>query len=409
VILKFVHSIAERALFYDWIQLLFGALQVHAHAAKHVPATGPGEYVLDVGGGTGNFRKYWPANCRYVCLDLEIPKLHRFLRGSKNGIAIQADATQLPIPHGSVHAVVCKFVAHHLSREMLERVLKECARPVFADIRPDTLNLDETRLAERITPKTKAIVVVHYAGVGCEMDSILDTAKRRGIVVIEDNAHGLFAAYRGNNLGTFGALATLSFHETKNISCGEGGALLINDPNLVERAEILRDKGTNRARFFRGQVDKYTWVDRGSSFLPSDLLAAFLFAQLEALERIQEIRERIWQRYNEGLKEFCAERGWHTPHVPAHCRQSYHMYYLLVRSLEQRQALIAHLRSRGIMAVFHYVPLHLSDMGRQLGGVVGMCPQTEDISDRLIRLPFYNGLTEIDQERVIDAVLAFPA
>jgi dTDP-4-amino-4,6-dideoxygalactose transaminase len=281
------------------------------------------------------------------------------------------------------------------------------ARPVFCDIRPDTLNLDESKLESLIKPKTKAIVLVHYAGVACEMDPILEIARSHNVRVIEDNAHGLFGAYRDRSLGTFGALATLSFHETKNISCGEGGALVINDPAMIERAEIIRDKGTNRARFFRGQVDKYTWVDRGSSFLPSDLLAAFLYAQLESSERIQALRGGIWQAYFEQLAQYCAERRWQRPIVPSHCEQSYHMFYMLLRSLEQRQALIAHLRRHGILGVFHYVPLHLSEMGRRLGGAPGMCPQTEDISDRLLRLPFYNGMSEAEQSRVIEAILAF--
>ncbi len=281
------------------------------------------------------------------------------------------------------------------------------ARPVFADIRADTMNLDEAALASLVTPRTKAVVVVHYAGVGCEMDAIMETVRDRGLVAIEDNAHGLFGYYRGRSLGTFGALATLSFHETKNISCGEGGALIINDQSFAERAEILRDKGTNRGRFYRGQVDKYTWVDRGSSFLPSDLLAAFLFAQLESAERIQAVRRRLWHAYADGLADWCELTGARAPVVPEHCEQSYHMFYLLMPSLEQRQALIAHLRRQGILGVFHYVPLHLSEMGRKLGGVPGMCPRTEDLSDRLVRLPFYNGMTGGEQERVIEVVRTF--
>ena len=281
------------------------------------------------------------------------------------------------------------------------------ARPRFVDIRPDTLNLDETRLERAITPRTRAIVPVHYAGVGCEMDAILDIATRHGIAVVEDNAHGLFGTYRGKPLGTFGCLATQSFHETKNITCGEGGALLINDPRLVERAEIIREKGTNRSRFFRGQVDKYTWVDVGSSYVPSDILAAYLYAQLEARERIQAARRRVWEYYHRHLQDWAAERNVVLPSVPAHCEQAYHMFYLLLPSLEQRQALIAHLREHGIMGVFHYQPLHLSEMGRRLGGKEGDCPVTEAVSDRLLRLPFYNDLTEADQERVVGAVAKF--
>jgi dTDP-4-amino-4,6-dideoxygalactose transaminase len=281
------------------------------------------------------------------------------------------------------------------------------ARPRFVDVRPDTLNLDESRLERAITPRTRVILPVHYAGVGCEMDVILEVASRHRIAVVEDNAHGLFGRYKDKPLGTFGCLAAQSFHETKNINCGEGGALLINEPGLAERAEIIREKGTNRSRFFRGLVDKYTWVDLGSSYVPSDILAAYLYAQLEARERIQAARRRIWEYYDRHLREWAAERGVGPPTVPAHCEQAYHMFYLLLPSLEERQALIAHLRQHGIMAVFHYQPLHLSEMGRRLGGREGDCPVTESISDRLLRLPFYNELTEPDQARVVEAVAKF--
>jgi dTDP-4-amino-4,6-dideoxygalactose transaminase len=282
------------------------------------------------------------------------------------------------------------------------------ARPVFADIRPDTLNLDETRLERLITPRTKAVVVVHYAGVACEMDAIQAVAERHGLTIIEDNAHGLFGGYRGRPLGSFGALATLSFHETKNVTCGEGGALLINNARYVERAEVMREKGTNRSRFFRGQVDKYTWVDLGSSYLPSDLLAAMLLAQLEARECIQAQRRQIWERYQERLTLWAMDHGVRLPIVPEHCDQPYHMFYLLMPSQRQRQALIAHLKEQGILSVFHYVPLHLSAMGQRFGGRPGDCPVTEDVSDRLLRLPFYNDLLGADQERVIAAIEAFP-
>lgn len=281
------------------------------------------------------------------------------------------------------------------------------ATPVFCDIRPDTLNLDETLLPRLITERTRAIVPVHYAGVGCEMDEILRLANERGIAVVEDNAHGLFGKYRGQYLGTFGALATQSFHETKNVYCGEGGALLINDLHYAERAEIIREKGTNRSRFFRGQVDKYTWVDIGSSYLPSDVLAAFLLAQLEVRELIQSRRRHIWERYHAALAPWAERNGVRQPVVPAHCEQAYHMYYLLLPSLAARTALIEHLKARRILAVFHYLPLHLSDMGRRFGGREGDCPVTERVSDCLLRLPFYNTLSEEDQDRVIDAVTAF--
>jgi len=282
------------------------------------------------------------------------------------------------------------------------------ARPVFIDIHPDTLNLDESQLERLVTPRTKAIVPVHYAGVGCEMDVIMAIARQQDISVIEDNAHGLFGKYKGKLLGTFGALATQSFHETKNISCGEGGALLINDRQYIERAEIIREKGTNRSRFFRGQVDKYTWVDVGSSYLPSDILAAFLYAQLETYHGIQSIRRQIWERYYQALQSWAKEKGVRLPFIPQGVEQSYHMFYLLMPSLQLRQNLIAHLKSNVILSVFHYVPLHLSDMGRNFGGKAGDCPVTEDVSDRLLRLPFYNALNEGDQSRVIEAILEFP-
>jgi dTDP-4-amino-4,6-dideoxygalactose transaminase len=281
------------------------------------------------------------------------------------------------------------------------------ARIVFADIRRDTLNLNEAGLEGLITSRTRAVVPVHYAGVGCEMPAILAIAADRGIAVIEDNAHGLFGRYRGTNLGTFGALATLSFHETKNISCGEGGALLINDERLADRAEILQEKGTNRSRFFRGQVDKYTWVDVGSSFLPSDLLAAFLLAQLESRHDIQRLRSAIWRRYCANLSSWAEISQVSLPLIPGHCEQSYHMFYLVMPTSESRDALIGHLRTRGILSVFHYVPLHLSAMGRRYGGRDGQCPVTEDISGRLVRLPFYNDLSGSDQARVIEAIVEF--
>jgi dTDP-4-amino-4,6-dideoxygalactose transaminase len=281
------------------------------------------------------------------------------------------------------------------------------ATPVFIDVRPDTLNFDERQFDELITDRTRAAVPVHYAGVGCEMDVILDAAGRRGVAVVEDNAHGLFGTYRAKQLGTFGSMATQSFHETKNFSCGEGGALLINDDRFVERAEIIREKGTNRSRFFRGQVDKYTWTDIGSSYLPSELLAAALLAQFEARESIQERRKRIWERYHAGLADWASSTGAGLPVVPADREQSYHMFYLLMPSLESRSRLMAHLKGKGILSVFHYLPLHLSGMGRRFGGQEGQCPVTEDISDRLLRLPFYTTLSESHQDRVLEAILEF--
>lgn len=279
------------------------------------------------------------------------------------------------------------------------------ARPIFVDIRRDTLNLDESHLERLITSRTKAIVPVHYAGIACAMETILAVAGRHGVPVVEDNAHGLFGKYRGRWLGTMGALGTLSFHETKNFTCGEGGALLINDPDLVERAEVIREKGTNRSRFFRGQVDKYSWVDVGSSYLPSELLAAFLCAQLDARDIIQGRRQRLWTAYSTGLAEWAARRGVTLPFVPDDCEQAFHLFYMLMPSWPQRRSLIDHLERQQISSVFHYLPLHLSDMGQRYGGKVGDCPVTEDLSDRLIRLPLYNSMTDADVARVVEAVV----
>jgi dTDP-4-amino-4,6-dideoxygalactose transaminase len=281
------------------------------------------------------------------------------------------------------------------------------ARPVFADIRPDTLNLDEGRLPGLLSRRTRAVVPVHYAGVACEMVDIVRLATDAGSAVVEDNAHGLFGRYHGRPLGTFAPLATQSFHETKNISCGEGGALVVNDPELAERAEIIREKGTNRSRFFRGQVDKYTWVDVGSSFLPSDALAALLFAQLEIRDRIQARRQHLWEAYAAGLAGWAGAGGVLLPHVPAHCDQPYHLFYLLLPTLADRQNLIAHLRAADVTAAFHYVPLHLSEMGERFGGRPGGCPVTEAVSDRLVRLPLFLDLSDEDQRRVIRVVKSF--
>ena len=281
------------------------------------------------------------------------------------------------------------------------------AKPIFVDVRPDTLNLDEALVEEKITPRTKAIVALHYAGVACEMDALLDIGNRYGVPVIEDNAHGLFAKYKDRWLGTLGALGTQSFHETKNFTCGEGGALLIHDASLIERAEILREKGTNRSRFLRGLVHKYTWVDYGSSWLPSDLLAAFLLAQLEAREEIQARRRTLWARYAREFEGWAGESGVSLPLVPKHCRQAYHMFYLLMRDGAQRDGLLSHLEERGILAVFHYLPLHQSDMGRRFGGKDGDCPVTESVSGRLVRLPFYTCLTDSEQGEVIEAVRSY--
>ena len=281
------------------------------------------------------------------------------------------------------------------------------AHPVFIDVLPETLNMDHHQLEALITPRTRVILPVHYAGVACEMDPIMEIAVRHNVSVVEDNAHGLFARYRGRLLGTFGALATQSFHETKNITCGEGGALLINDQRLIERAEIIREKGTNRNRFLRGQVDKYTWVDIGSSYVPSDILAAYLYAQLEGWREIQERRRQVWEFYDRELGDWALQHGVQAPHVPAHCEQSFHMFYLVLPSLEQRAAFIDHLKSQGILSVFHYQPLHLSEMGLKWGGKPGDCPVTERAGDCLVRLPFHIGLTETDQAEVVRTIKLF--
>lgn len=283
------------------------------------------------------------------------------------------------------------------------------ARLVFADVRADTWNLDARTVAPLLTERTRAVVALHYGGVACELDELSALLAPRGIALVEDNAHGLFATYRGKKLGTLGRLATQSFHETKNLTCGEGGALVVNDPTLVARAEIVREKGTNRARFLRGQVDKYTWVEQGSSFLPSELLAAVLLGQLEAAATIQAARGRVWARYRAELAGWARASGSVFQHVPGHCGHPAHVFALLLPDLATRTAFLAHLKARGIQAVFHYQPLHLSEVGRALGGKSGDCPVTESIADRLARLPLHAGLTDGELERVLAAVTSFHA
>lgn len=278
------------------------------------------------------------------------------------------------------------------------------ATPVFADIRPDTLNLDERALQGLITPRTRAIVPIHYAGVAAEMDAINALAEPRGITVVEDNAHGLFGMYRGRPLGSLARMSTYSFHETKNFTCGEGGALALTREADVARAEIIREKGTDRSRFFRGEVDKYTWVDVGSSYLLSDILAAMLWTQLEAADEIQVRRRAIWLRYRESLADWAAARGVALPCVPEHCEPAWHLFHMICPDQTFRAGLIAHLKARGILSVFHYIPLHTSAMGRRYGGREGQCPVTEDLSERLLRLPFYNALEPAQQDAVIAAV-----
>lgn len=281
------------------------------------------------------------------------------------------------------------------------------AKILFADISEKTMNMDPESVRTLLGPRVRAIVPVHYAGVGCPMDELLALAGTVGASVIEDNAHGLFGTLGGKPLGSFGGLSATSFHETKNYSCGEGGALFINDPALVERAEIIREKGTNRQKFFRGQVDKYTWVDIGSSYLLSDALAALLYAQLIERDRIAEKRRMLWERYRDGLGDWAADAGARLPEVPEGCGQSHHMFYLVMDDLEARESLRAHLLSAGILAVFHYVPLDSSPMGLQFGAPPGGCPVTSNMSARLLRLPFFTGMSEAEQARVIDVVTAW--
>ena len=281
------------------------------------------------------------------------------------------------------------------------------ARLVFVDVRPDTMNIDETKIEAAITDKTKAILVMHYAGVACEMDTIMDIARRHGLLVVEDAAQGVMSSYKGKALGTIGDFGCYSFHETKNYSMGEGGAVLINNPAYVERAEILREKGTNRARFFRGQVDKYTWVDIGDSFLPSELNAAYLWAQLEMADEINNDRLTSWKNYREAFEGLRAKGLVELPVIPDGCVHNAHMFYLKCRDLKERTALIQFLRERDILAVFHYVPLHSAPAGLRFGRFAGEDRYTTAESDRLVRLPLYYGLTKEDREKVIAAVRDF--
>ncbi len=281
--------------------------------------------------------------------------------------------------------------------------------PVFVDIRPDTLNIDEAKIEAAITPCTKAIVPVHYAGVACEMDVIMSIAQRHKLLVIEDAAQGVMSTYKGKSLGTIGHLGAYSFHETKNIISGEGGALLVNDDRFAERAEIIREKGTNRSQFFRGQIDKYTWVDIGSSYLPGEVIAAFLWAQMEEAQHITRMRLGIWGQYHETLAPLEAADVLRRPIIPDGCHHNAHMYYVILESLEQRTVLISKLKEQGVNAVFHYVPLHSSRAGKKYGRVSGELINTEELSNRLLRLPLWIGLTAEQQAgivRILESVIS---
>jgi dTDP-4-amino-4,6-dideoxygalactose transaminase len=276
--------------------------------------------------------------------------------------------------------------------------------PVFVDIRADTFNIDERLLEPAITPRTRAVIVVHYAGVGCEMDAIDEVARRHGLLVLEDAAQGFLAAYRGRPLGTLGALAAVSFHETKNIIAGEGGALLVNDARWVERAEIIREKGTNRSQFFRGEIDKYTWVDVGSSYLPSEVTAAFLWAQLEDAAAITTERRRVWDAYHAACEPLEYKGLLRRPVVPPHCEHNAHMYAVLLDDASRRASALAALNRQGVNAVFHYVPLHSSPAGRRYGRAHGALPHTVDVSARLIRLPLWLGMTAAHVGQVVQTL-----
>lgn len=281
------------------------------------------------------------------------------------------------------------------------------ARVKFVDIRPDTMNIDETLIEDAITKKTRAIVPVHYAGVSCEMDTIMDIARRHNLLVIEDAAQGVMSTYKGKALGTIGDFGCYSFHETKNYSMGEGGLLLIKSPDYIDRAEIVREKGTNRSKFFRGQIDKYTWVDAGSSYLPSELNAAYLWAQLEKAQEIYDDRMNSWNQYYEMLKPL-AEAGYiELPYVPEKCVHNAHMFYIKAKDLEERTKLIEYLKSHGVGAVFHYIPLHSAPAGRKFGKFVGQDKYTTKESERLMRLPMYYGLKENEIDKVVELIFAF--
>lgn len=354
-----------------------------AVTAGHVSGNGPftkrAEAMLEAGHGTG--RTLLTTSCTHA---LEMAAL----------LVRLAPGDEVIVPSFTFVSTASAFLMHG-------------GVPVFVDVRSDTLNLDPDLVEQAITPRTTAICIVHYAGVAATPERFRDIADRHGLVLIEDNAHGLFGTSHGTTLGTFGHVSTLSFHETKNVSCGEGGALHLNDAALVERAEILREKGTDRSRFLRGQVDKYTWVDVGSSWVMSDLLAGVLVGQLERIDEIQSRRASIWRRYDIELAEWAQTHAVGTPVVPEGCGHTSHMYYLRLPTLDARTRFIEHLAARGVAAVFHYQPLHLSEVGQQLGGRPGQCPVSELAGDTLVRLPLHVGLSDGDVDQVVAAVQTF--
>lgn len=316
--------------------------------------------------------------------------------------ALEMSAILLNLKHGDeVIVPAYTFVSTALAFHM------HGAKIIFADIRPDTQNIDETKIESLITERTRAIVPVHYAGVGCEMDTIMNLSDKYRLIVIEDNAHGLYGKYKGKFLGTIGHMATQSFHGTKNISCGEGGALIINDHSYFDRAEIIREKGTNRSRFFRGQVDKYTWVDKGSSYVMSDILAAYLLAQVERSGWIQEQRQSIWEVYYKKLEAWAEPNNVTLPKIPSQCEQAFHMFYLLMPSLSDRTNFIEYMNKNDISAVFHYIPLHQSDIGKEIGYKAELLETAVDISERLVRLPMYPSMTSLELDKVVDIVKKF--
>lgn len=377
---------------------------------------GAREYIneaLDSGhqSGDGPFTK----RATQVLLD-QIPASHALLTSSCSH-ALEMACVLLDLkPGDEVIMPSFNFVS------MANAVALRGATPVFVDVRPDTLNLDETKLTPALNDKTRAVFVVHYAGVGADVDAIQTalTKANQPIALVEDNAHGIGATWQGHPLGTFGAMATQSFHETKNVQTGEGGALLINDispplgtglnaTELFERAEIIREKGTNRGKFFRGQVDKYTWVDIGSSWLPSDITAAFLLGQLEDFDQIQQRRHKIWSFYDQGLREWAITNGHTQPVVPHQASHSAHIYYLLMSKPSDQQGLIRHLDKQDVHATFHYRPLHTSVMGQSVGKASGDLSVTTDIADRLVRLPIWPDMSQDDVTRVVDAVRSYKA